>query len=268
MREHTITKMRDLLSDRDKEVLSDMKEQVRHRCRSLQEARMFLNRAASAGKFFNRGAVQQAAVRAGVTDQKAIRVISDLLANRPEAVLNLAFWKKMGRGAASAVLHGKFDPNYKAPKRGGALSWEASSLERIGGAVGTTTYRAGRALQKAEKWFNIEDPDQSRSYSRGSAFGSRAGAVDACAKKKVFTSDGRTAYIGYDMGSPEYERCMSDPSEQSNVNVRMNDKYYKHLPDVLKELGVDPDKYISHKRDEFTYKRGKYRSKRGKYLSK
>ncbi len=249
-------------------MLSDLKEKERHKKRTLSEAIRFASPSAG-GKVFSRANIKSAASRAGVTDQRAIQTLMDVLTLHPEAVLNVAFWKQVGAGTASLFLHGTFDPNYSVPEVGGALSHRASSLERIGGQIGTGVYKAGRTLQKAEKWFNIEDPDARRFYSRDSVFNpTRSGAVDACIKRRVDIRGGPDAYIGYDMGTLDYERCVNNPRMQDEVNARRNAKHYKHLPGVLRELGIDPDRYMKLKRHEFTRKRGKSARKRYKHLKK
>lgn len=266
MTEHTITKMRELLSSKDSEMFADMKATVRHKFRPLQETQK-LNRGFGGGAAINRQNIKTAAAAAGVTNKRAIEAITNLLVAHPEAVFNSVFWKKMGSGAASAFLHGKFDTEYKAPEEGGALSRHASSFERVGGKLGTGAYKAGRALQKAEKWFNVTDPDQTREYSRGSAFShARRGAVDACIKRRINIRGGADSYIGHEMGSPGYEKCMSDPSEQRDMDIFRKTQYAEVLPKVLQQMGYDPATYLKTKRDEMAFKRGKFNKKRGKHL--
>jgi len=248
-------------------MLSALKAQEQHKRRMLSEARIPFAKPTAGGKVFSKPNIRAAASRAGVTDRRAVSALIDVLTLHPHAVLNSAFWKQVGAGAASFFLHGTFDPNYSVPEVGGAMSHRASSLERIGGQIGTGAYKAGRALQKAEKWFNTSDPDARRFYSRDSAFNpTRSGAIDACIKRRVGIANGPDAYIGYDMGTREYEQCVNNPQAQDEVNIRRNAKHYKHLPGVLRELGVDPDRYMKMKRHEFTRKRGKSAKKRFKHL--
>jgi hypothetical protein len=252
-------------------MLADLKEKEAHKFRNLNEARKRFARAHGAvRKLFTKRQVKEAATRAGVKDQRELKGLVELLTLHPDAILNSAYWKKMGSGMASAFLYGKFDSEYKPAREGGAMSKDASSLERIGGSIGSGTYKAGRALQKAEGWFDIRDPANRRyrghEYSAGSAFSpQRTGAIDSCISKRVGLHGGKFAYIGHEMGTAGYERCLGDTDEQRALDAQKGKAAHKeHLPAVLRELGVDPEKYMKRRGDEFAHRRKRYSKERFK----
>ncbi len=258
MKENIVTKMRELLSSRDSEMLSDMKEKVRHKYRTLQErSRAKLNPSRNVGISEITQDVTAASIGRAVKDlrihnDKAVGLMLGVIENDYKTLFNPVFWRDIGRGASSFLLHGKFDVGYKHPEVGGAMSREASSLERIGGTLGTSVYKAGRTLQKAEKWFNIEDPEDRPTgtgyarYSRTSAFGrARKDDIDSCVKTRV-SYGGGIDYVGHVIGTPGYEKCLGDETEKSN-----NDRI-KRAADVKQErekIGREEEYEIDRKDD-------------------
>jgi hypothetical protein len=239
-------------------MLSDMKAKVRHKYRALQEgARVNLHKQDGVGDVMQKITaknIRAAAKDAGIHNRSVVDGVVIALTKHPETILNSKFWKDIGAGSASFLLHGKFNTDYKAPKIGGAISRKASSLERIGGTLGTGVYKAGRNLHRAEKWLNIDSPDDRREqdasgggrYSQGSAFSRyRRDTVDACAKKRVSWGVGsEKTYIGHVMGTPGYEQCLTNPEEQREIGrVKDNKEVLKAMPKILDILGYNHEKY-------------------------
>ena len=272
MREHTVTTIRQMLSSQDSDVVASLKANQQHKFRSLSETRISFIDPKKTTKTLQD--VRIASPEAGLKDQAAIKGIANLLSGHPKALFNPKFWNSIGRGSISALLHGKFDPNYKIPGSGGTLSKNASSLERVGGPLATGAYKAGRALQKAEDWFNIHDPDAgegqfaARSYSTGSAFDPRGARDqrDACSAKKFKAPGQEPVVIGYTMGTPEYEQCMEPNSSgwrelENSKNVLSRSSVLAKLPDVMKNLGIDAETYLKHRQAEVDYRGRKWSRK-------
>lgn len=266
MKEHTINVVRQMLSDQDRGMLTDLKEKQRHASRSLQEALPSFFRASPSRQ---QQMARAAAQKAGITDQNAIRQLTAILQNDPGAILKGSFWGQAGGAVASALVHGKADTNYRVSDVGGTLSREASSLERVGGSAATGAYKVGRALQKAEKWLTPWDPEQGdptmgigprNNYGRGSAFdpSQNRGARDQCIVKKVNTPGG-PMYIGHKMGSPGYEKCMSGDGDDAS-NVRELQRVLKRpgvsskVSDFVANLGMDPDMVLQRTTSDVTHR--------------
>jgi len=248
-------------------MLADLKEKEQHKFRSLHEVRRkFARMRSSAMRLFTKKEVADASRRVGIKDRGEIAGLQELLVHHPDAILNVNYWKSIGKGAASAFFYGKADIDYSPAKEGGPLSRDASSLERIGGSVGTGVYKAGRALQKAEKWFDIKDPAgrrlRGKKFSPGSAFGARGDDIDKCISKRVGMHGGKFVYIGHEMGTAGYERCLDDENEKDKLADMKSKRYAEHLPEILRELGVDPDKYMKHRAGTLTHRQSKRRRDR------
>lgn len=266
MREHTITKIREMLSSDDRTVVSQLKEKQRHSFRSLQESRRASFATGNTSR--DKQTVRAAALRAGIRDSSAIRALADIITSNPDAIFSPRMLGKIARGSVSAALGGGFDPKYRIPKYHGVLSKDASSLERIGGPIGTKLYKAGRALQNAESWFTPWDPDAGdaglgvpqREYTRGSAFdpSNARGRRDQCIKQRINVPGEDKFYIGYEMGTPGYERCMSNSANANEVaklqQALRRPGVAEKIPDLARELGIDPDEYLKHKRADMQYR--------------
>lgn len=271
MREHTVTKLREMLSQQDRSVVSELKEKQRHRSRSLSESRLSF---VTGNPSRDKQTVRAAAVRAGFKNPADIRALADAITANPDSVFSpkmLGNFGMIARGAVSAALGGGFDTDYELPAQHGVLSHTASSLERIGGPVGTNIYKAGRKLQSAEKWFTTWDPDvgdsglgvPQREYTRGSAFdphGAR-GRRDQCVKRRISVPGEKPFFVGYEMGTPGYERCMNDRQRSDEIaqlqRVLKKPGAAAKLPDLARELGIEPEEYLKHRRADMEY-RGRF----------
>jgi hypothetical protein len=269
MREHTITKMRQMLSHQDNTMLSELKEKQRHKFRPLSEARLpFMSGNPSRDK----QVVRRAALQAGFKSTNLIRSLADVLTTTPDAILNpstLAAMGALSRGAISSMLGGGFDPDYRVPEKHGVLSHTASSLERIGGKVGTSVYKTGRTLQKAEKWFVPWDPEmgeeavgkRAKNYSRGSAFDPQTrGRRDDCVARRISVPGEQPYYVGYQMGTPGYERCMASSESDEYQKVKELKRLLSRrenaekLPELVRQLGMEPEEYLKHRRADMEYR--------------
>lgn len=262
MREHTITVMRQMLSHRDRDELAGLKEKQQHRSRPLTEARLpFFSNNISTKK----QAIRAAAREAGITGSADVKALTNELIANPQALFKGSFWQKLGRGMASAVTHGKFDSSYRVPDKGSTLSREASSLERVGGPIATGIYKGGRALQNLEKRLTPWDVNQgsniapARKYSRGSAFdpaGNR-GDRDKCTAKRIDMAGGKPVFVGYNMGSKEYERCMSGGGAEGVGELKRvlsRRSVASKLPAFVKALGIDPEYYLKRQRADIEHR--------------
>lgn len=258
MKEHTITTMRQLLSNQDTEMLSALKDKEQHKYRDLMEVRgRQLKTLRVGGKLITKEKIHQAASEIGMDPQRA----EALLLGHPEMVFNPKFL-----GAQVSRMLGV--PNKTMQQ------WrDASPLERIGGPIGTAAWKLGRAAEKAEKWLHFTPAEQrqtisgyaAREQTAGSAFGPAANIDRTCIGRFTITPRGRPAIVGPMLGSDEYYRCRNDPTYHRYWKDFSHAEDADKVPELVSKLGLEPDRYMQQRKQErFKHKYFKFQKKAGR----